>query len=160
MNKNSSAIVSGLVNRILDSILGIFRLLYSGIRAKLAFFTGSLIALTILILSFIYVRQQTEILTESYEREAAISRRYISSLVLEMDNISQSLIRIEEFRDRVSKQTEALKKYRTTKTLVQEKKVSLFGIKTSLFGALGKVKYVRHSTPIIRNIFLRPISKF
>ncbi|EQA46545.1 adenylate/guanylate cyclase catalytic domain protein [Leptospira broomii serovar Hurstbridge str. 5399] len=140
MNKNSSPIVSGLVNRILDSGLGIFRLLYSGIRAKLAFFTGSLIALTILILSFIYVRQQTEILTESYEREAAISRRYISSLVLELDNISQSLIRIEEFRDRVSKQTEALKKYRTTKTLVQEKKVSLFGIKTSLFGALGKSK--------------------
>lgn len=122
MNKNSSAIGSGLVNRILASVLGVFRLLYSGIRAKLAFFTGSLIALTILILSFIYVRQQTEILTESYEREAAISRRYISSLVLELDNISQSLIRIEEFRDRVSKQTEALKKYRTTKTLVEEKK--------------------------------------
>ncbi|GBF40591.1 adenylate/guanylate cyclase domain-containing protein [Leptospira johnsonii] len=126
--------------KILDLTLVLPKLFYSGIRAKLALFTGSLIVLTILILSFIYVRQQTEILTESYDREAAISRKYISSLVLELDNISQSLIRIEEFRDRVSKQTEALKKYKTTKTLVQEKKVSFFGIKTSLFGALGKDK--------------------
>ncbi|PJZ70909.1 adenylate/guanylate cyclase domain-containing protein [Leptospira perolatii] len=120
------------------------KVFYSGIRAKLALFTGSLIALTILILSFIYVRQQTQILTDSYEREAAISRRYISSLVLELDNISQSLIRIEEFRDRVRKQTEALKKYKTTKTTKEENKVSLFGFKTSLFGVLGK-KTVRKS---------------
>ncbi len=129
---------SGFGTRLLDVSLIVPKLFYSGIRAKLAWFTGSLIVLTILILSVIYVRQQTEILTESYDREAAISRKYISSLVLELDNISQSLIRIEEFRDRVSKQTEALKKYKTTKTLVQEKKVSFFGIKTSLFGALGK----------------------
>ncbi|EMJ99356.1 adenylate/guanylate cyclase domain-containing protein [Leptospira sp. WS58.C1] len=128
----------GFGQKILDLTLVLPRLFYSGIRAKLAWFTGSLIVLTILILSFIYVRQQTEILTESYDREAAISRKYISSLVLELDNISQSLIRIEEFRDRVSKQTEALKKYKTTKTVVQENKVSFFGIKTSLFGALGK----------------------
>ncbi|TGL58761.1 adenylate/guanylate cyclase domain-containing protein [Leptospira sarikeiensis] len=126
--------------KLLDLSLIIPRLFYSGIRAKLAWFTGSLIVLTILILSIIYVRQQTEILTESYDREAAISRKYISSLVLELDNISQSLIRIEEFRDRVSKQTEALKKYKTTKTVVQENKVSFFGIKTSLFGALGQNK--------------------
>ncbi|TGK03986.1 adenylate/guanylate cyclase domain-containing protein [Leptospira semungkisensis] len=129
-----------IAKRILDVFLILPKLFYSGIRAKLAWFTGSLIVLTIFILSVIYVRQQTVILTESYDREAAISRKYISSLVLELDNISQSLIRIEEFRDRVSKQTEALKKYKTTKTLVQQKQVSLFGIKTSLFGALGKNK--------------------
>lgn len=139
MNKNDSD-SSGLSRRLFDILLFAPKVFYSGIRAKLALFTGSLIVLTILILSIIYVRQQTEILTESYEREAAISRKYISSLVLELDNISQSLIRIEEFRDRVSIQTEALKKYKTTKTLVKEKEVSLFGIKTSLFGALGKSK--------------------
>ncbi|TGK08936.1 adenylate/guanylate cyclase domain-containing protein [Leptospira fletcheri] len=140
MKETSPSSNPSFLNRIRSGFTGILRLFYSGIRAKLALFTGSLIVLTIFILSVIYVKQQTEILTDSYEREAAISRRYISSLVLELDNISQSLIRIEEFRDRVSKQTEALKKYRTTKTLVQEKKVSFFGIKTSLFGALGKNK--------------------
>lgn len=139
MSQNDSE-KPGFTGRFLHIFLVAAKAFYSGIRAKLALFTGSLIALTIFILSIIYVRQQTEILTESYEREAEISRRYISSLVLELDNISQSLIRIEEFRERVSKQTEALKKYKTTKTLVKEKQVSFFGIKTSLFGALGKSK--------------------
>ncbi|WP_100765474.1 adenylate/guanylate cyclase domain-containing protein [Leptospira ellisii] len=116
------------------------KLLYLGIRAKLALFTGALIALTVVVLSFIDVNQQTEILTQSYEKEAAISRHYISGLVLELENISSSLIRVESFRERVKRQSQALRKYRTKVVTQEEKQVSLFGFKTKLFGVLGKEK--------------------
>lgn len=119
------------------------RLFVSGIRAKLAWFTGSLIFLTILTISIINLRQQNQILSESYEREAAISRKYISSLVLELDNIAQSLIHIEQFRARVSRQRAALRKYRTVRTFTAQKQVSFLGFKTTLFGALGERKYRR-----------------
>ena len=120
------------------------RLLVSNIRAKLAWFTGGLLFTTILILSVFNLQQQSGILTESYEREAAISRTYISSLVLELDNIAQSLIHIEQFRIRLTRQRAALSKYRTVRTYTHKKQVSLFGFKTSLFGALGE-KSVRRS---------------
>lgn len=116
------------------------KLLPAGIQAKLAIFIGVLIALTILILLAINLQQQNRILLESNEREAAISRKYISSFVLELDNIAQNLIRIEQFRDRVKKQREALRKYQTTRVLNVKKQFSFFGIKTNLFGALGKQK--------------------
>mgnify|MGYP005852558281 FL=1 len=89
---------------MLRRILHIF---ISGIRAKLALFTGSLITLTILILSWSTVQQQTEILTESYEKQAAISKRYISSLVIELNNIAQNLIQVEEFRQQIAEQKKA-----------------------------------------------------
>lgn len=112
----------------------------SGIRAKLALFTGSLISLTILILSFFTVRQQTEILTESYEKQAAISKRYISALVIELNNIAHNLVQIEEFRQQIAEQKKALKVYQTQKTVQQDKKVNLGLFKTNLFGALGTKK--------------------
>ncbi|EMN11211.1 adenylate/guanylate cyclase catalytic domain protein [Leptospira borgpetersenii str. Brem 307] len=113
-------------------------LFYLGIRAKLALFTGTLIAFTVMILSAIDVHQQTEILTRSYEKEAAISRHYISGLVLELENLSSSLIRVESFRERVKRQSQALRKYRTKVVTQETKEVSLFGFKTKLFGVLGK----------------------
>ncbi|MBX7057383.1 MAG: adenylate/guanylate cyclase domain-containing protein [Leptospirales bacterium] len=122
----------------MDTPRRILALLVSGIRAKLAWFTAFLILVTVLFLSIIYLQQQQSIQTESYDREAAISRRYISALVLEIDNISQSLVRTEEFRIRIREQREALKRYRSTRIVSQEKEVSLFGIRTSLFGALGR----------------------
>ncbi|TGK20417.1 adenylate/guanylate cyclase domain-containing protein [Leptospira stimsonii] len=121
-------------------VLEFTHILYLGIRAKLALFTGALIALTVFILSTIDVNQQTEILTQSYEKEAAISRHYISGLVLELENISSSLIRVESFRERVKRQSQALRKYRTKVVTQEEKQVSLFGFKTKLFGVLGKEK--------------------
>lgn len=113
-------------------------LFYLGIRAKLALFTGTLIAFTVMILSAIDVHQQTEILTRSYEKEAAISRHYISGLVLELENISSSLIRVESFREKVKRQSQALRKYRTKVVTQETKEISLFGFKTKLFGVLGK----------------------
>ncbi|TGM03772.1 adenylate/guanylate cyclase domain-containing protein [Leptospira barantonii] len=118
--------------------INIKNLFYLGIRAKLALFTGALIALTVMILSAIDVHQQTEILTQSYEKEAAISRHYISSLVLELENLSSSLIRVESFRERVKRQSQALRKYRTRVVTQETKQVSFFGFKTKLFGVLGK----------------------
>ncbi|MBM9576081.1 adenylate/guanylate cyclase domain-containing protein [Leptospira sp. 201903070] len=142
MNPNKSG-----PNPILQKIKKGFGLLiefshvfYLGIRAKLALFTGTLIAFTVFILSTIDVNQQTEILTQSYEKEAAISRHYISGLVLELENISSSLIRVESFRERVKRQSQALRKYRTKVVTQEEKQVSLFGFKTKLFGVLGKEK--------------------
>lgn len=121
----------------------VLRIFISGIRAKLALFTGSLITLTILILSWSTVQQQTEILTESYEKQAAISKRYISSLVIELNNIAQNLIQIEEFRQQIAEQKKALKVYQTQRTVKQDKKIDLGLFKTNLFGALGtkKVRY-------------------
>jgi adenylate cyclase len=114
-----------------------FRILISGIRAKLALFTGSLITITILILSYTMVRQQTEILTESYQKQAAISKKYISLLVIELNNIARNLIQIEEFRRQMAEQQKALKVYQTAKTVSHEKKLNLGLFKTNLFGAMG-----------------------
>ncbi len=140
------------VKTILESIQKLWNLLQkiwlilsSGIRAKLAWFTGTLIVITILALSFLTVKQQTEILTESYEKQAAVSRNFIASLVLDIENISQNLIRIEEFRNRIAKQREELKKYRTESVTEEKKSVSLFGFKTNLFGALGKETVTKHT---------------
>jgi len=122
----------------------IIRIFLSGIRAKLALFTGSLITLTIIVLSVTTVNQQTAILTESYEKQASISKKYISALVVELNNIARNLIQIEEFRRQIAEQQKALKVYRTAKTVTQEKKVDLGLFKTNLFGAMGtkKVRYV------------------
>lgn len=121
----------------------ISRIFISGIRAKLALFTGSLITLTILILSWSTVKQQTEILTESYEKQAAISKRYISSLVVELNNIAHNLVQIEEFRQQIAEQKKALKVYQMQRTVEKEKQIDLGLFKTNLFGALGtkKVSY-------------------
>lgn len=118
-------------------LLSVWKILSEGIRAKLAWFTGTLIALTILLLSIITVRQQTAILSESYEKQAAVSKNFIAGLVMEIESISQNLIRIEEFKSRIEKQQEELKKYQTKKLVTKKKTVSVFGFKTNLFGSLG-----------------------
>lgn len=121
-----------------------FRIFISGIRAKLALFTGSLITTTIVVLSFTTVNQQTAILTESYEKQAAISKKYISALVVELNNIARNLIQIEEFRKQIEEQQKALRVYQTAKTVQEEKKLNLGLFKTNLFGAMGtkSVHYV------------------
>ncbi|WP_444874226.1 adenylate/guanylate cyclase domain-containing protein [Leptospira santarosai] len=126
------------IRKIFEFLVEFKNLFYLGIRAKLALFTGTLIAFTVMILSAIDVHQQTEILTRSYEKEAAISRHYISGLVLELENLSSSLIRVESFRERVKRQSQALRKYRTKVVTHETKEVSFFGFKTKLFGVLGK----------------------
>ncbi|MDF3819655.1 adenylate/guanylate cyclase domain-containing protein [Leptospira sp. 96542] len=128
---------------ITESFLNVWKILSSGIRAKLAWFTGTLIAATILLLSIITVKQQTAILSESYEKQAAVSKNFIASLVLDIENIAQNLLRIEEFKSRIERQKEELKKYKTSKVVVAQKSVSVFGFKTNLFGSLGAEKKVR-----------------
>lgn len=91
-----------------------------------------------MVLTAIDVHQQTEILTWSYEKEASISRHYISGLVLELENLSSSLIRVESFREKVKRQSQALRKYRTKVVTQETKELNLFGFKTKLFGVLGK----------------------
>lgn len=118
-------------------LLKFFKVLVSGIRAKLALFTGSLITLTILVLSWTTVSQQTQILTESYEKQAAISKKYISLLVVELNNLARNLIQIEEFRKQLAEQQQALKVYQTAKTVTEDKKLNLGLFKTNLFGAMG-----------------------
>ena len=136
-------ILSRLPAEIARPLNRVAALIVHNIRAKLAWFTGGLLFTTILVLSVFNVRQQSGILTESYEREAAISRTYISSLVLELDNIAQSLIHIEQFRERLTKQRAALRKYRTVRVITKKKQVSFLGFKTTLFGALGEDRFRR-----------------
>ncbi|MCW7509491.1 HAMP domain-containing protein [Leptospira levettii] len=128
---------------IQSGLLSLWKILSEGIRAKLAWFTGTLIALTILLLSIITVRQQTAILSESYEKQAAVSKNFIAGLVMEIESISQNLIRIEEFKSRIEKQQEELKKYQTAKLVTKKKTVSVFGFKTNLFGSLGSSKVLK-----------------
>lgn len=129
--------------KLFHPIYDFFKILLSGIRAKLALFTGSLIAVTILLLSGITLQQQTAILTESYEKQAAISQKFVSNLVTNLDNITQNLIRIEIFRNQITEQSRVLKKFKIKKVEEVKKKVSFFGFETELFGALGKEKITR-----------------
>lgn len=130
-------------NKDIPDTLPIRRKVRIGIGAKLSLFTGALIASTVLIISSISVWQQSKILSVGYNREAASSRLYISSFVLELDNIAENLIHIEEFRNRVKLQKKELKKYQIRKRVTYKNKVSLFGVKTDLFGTLGKRRVYR-----------------
>lgn len=114
-----------------------------GIRAKLSIFTASLIFLTIVVFTYTAVGQQTKLLSENYERLANLSRRHISSLVREINNIARNLIQIEEFYRQLSLQQKIRQAYRTEKVVEQQKELNLGIFKTNLFGMLGKkqVKY-------------------
>ncbi len=109
-----------------------------GIRAKLAFFTGILIFLTILVFTWTAVRQQTRILAEGYEKQARMSRRHVSALVQEINNMARNLMQIETFRRQLEEQQRIRRAFRAQKTVEQEKELNLGLFKTNLFGALGK----------------------
>ncbi len=108
------------------------------IRSKLSVFVGFFIIITVSVILLINLDQQKRILNEGYEREASVSRKFISSYLLEIEGISRNLIHAEQFRSRVARQTEALRIYKAVESRTEQKKVKVFGMNTSLFGALGK----------------------
>ncbi|MDW8306489.1 MAG: adenylate/guanylate cyclase domain-containing protein [Leptospiraceae bacterium] len=109
-----------------------------GIREKLALFTASLIFVTIFLFTYSAVEQQSRIISENYERLASLSRRHVSSLVREINNMARNLIQIEEFRRQLEEQQKIRKAYRAQKVVVEEKELNLGFFKTNLFGILGK----------------------
>jgi len=153
--------LTGMFFRIWKALFNLLTYLISGIRAKLALFSGSLIFVTVLVLTIITVNQQTRLLTESYSKEVAISRNYISNLVLSLDSITKNIIRLEEFRNQVEAKSKELRKYRTTQVVEVEKEINIFGFKTKLFGSLGKEKFItRKESFYSRYLSKDDISKF
>ncbi|HNM04505.1 MAG TPA: adenylate/guanylate cyclase domain-containing protein, partial [Leptospiraceae bacterium] len=91
----------------------IWKTLWTGIRAKLSWLTGSLIAFTVLIFSYFISVQEREILTESYRKQTESARSSIQSAVSEIDTVSENLIQIEIFRNHISAKKKELQKYQT-----------------------------------------------
>jgi adenylate cyclase len=92
-----------------------------GIRAKLSIVTAFFVITIIIIVSIISLGRQYRSLTESQERELRPIRTFVEGLVLDMENISNTLTLIEEFRARVREKAQELSRYRQQDTQVVTK---------------------------------------
>ncbi|HMV79095.1 MAG TPA: adenylate/guanylate cyclase domain-containing protein [Leptospiraceae bacterium] len=117
----------------------IWKTLWTGIRAKLSWLTGSLIAFTVLIFSYFISVQEREILTESYRKQTESARSSIQSAVSEIDTVSENLIQIEIFRNHISAKKKELQKYQTVQYYTKEKEYNFLGMKIKAGGMLGNI---------------------
>ena len=92
-----------------------------GIRAKLSFSTAFFVIVIISLISFIYLQQQYDSLTKSFDREIKPLRLYTEKIVLELENLSNSFLLIEDFRYRLKTKTEELKQYQRNTVQIEEK---------------------------------------
>ncbi|RHX81338.1 PP2C family protein-serine/threonine phosphatase [Leptospira yasudae] len=110
-----------------------------GIRAKLSFFTAVLVVSILALTSAIYYGQQQAALEEKMNSELKAPLEYVNSAVLDLENLSRSLILIEEFKIRVKEKKQQLSKF---KRKVLQKEGGLFGALKSIGASIGlKVKY-------------------
>ncbi|MBM9500927.1 SpoIIE family protein phosphatase [Leptospira sp. 201903071] len=110
-----------------------------GIRAKLSFFTAILVVSILAITSFVNYNQQKSALEEKMNSELKAPLEYVNGAVLELENLSHSLILIEEFKIRVKEKKQQLSKF---KRRVLRKEGGLFGALKSFGASIGlKVKY-------------------
>ncbi|PKA02971.1 guanylate cyclase, partial [Leptospira ellisii] len=116
------------------------RMILPGIRAKLSFFTAVLVVSILAITSVIYYNQQQKALEEKMNAELKAPLEYVNTAVLDLENLSHSLILIEEFKIRVKEKQRELGKF---KRKVLKKEGGLFGALKS-FGASIGLK-VRHN---------------
>jgi phosphoserine phosphatase RsbU/P len=107
-----------------------------GIRTKLSVFTILFVGIIIYVMSQLFIFQQKKSLEESFEKEIFASKNYISSVVLDLEGISRSLILIEDFRDRIKQNQKSLAANKKT-YFVEEK--SLFGFKVKNDFGVGKI---------------------
>ncbi|MGJ4752719.1 SpoIIE family protein phosphatase [Leptospira kmetyi] len=122
-----------------------FRLLLPGIRAKLSFFTAVLVVSILALTSAIYYNQQKNALEEKMNSELKAPLEYVNAAVLDLENLSHSLILIEEFKIRVKEKKQQLSKF---KRKVLQKEGGLFGALKSFGASLGlnvKHNYYRKS---------------
>lgn len=93
-----------------------------GIRAKLSIFTAFFIITIIALISFLTLQRQYSSLTESLNREIEPILKYTEKIVLDLENLTDSLLMIEDFRNRLATKKQELSKYRQkTVVVVQEK---------------------------------------
>lgn len=112
----------------------ILRAVLPGIRAKLSFFTALLVISILGFTSVIHYSQQTEALEEKLDSEVKAPLEYVNSVVLDLENLSRSLILIEEFKVRVKEKKKQLSKFKRT---VVQKEGGFFGALKSFGQSIG-----------------------
>lgn len=104
------------------SMNDLIKKLNPGIRAKLSFFTAFFVIIIISLVSFLYLQQQYDSLTKSFDREIRPLRLYTEKIVLDLENVSNNFLLVEDFRYRLKTKTKELKQYqRKTVQVVEEK---------------------------------------
>ncbi len=112
----------------------ILRTILPGIRAKLSFFTAALVISILGFTSVIHYSQQTKALEEKLDSEMKAPLEYVNSVVLDLENLSRSLILVEEFKVRVKEKKKQLSKFKRT---VVQKEGGLFGALKSFGQSIG-----------------------
>ncbi|TGK02854.1 HAMP domain-containing protein [Leptospira langatensis] len=110
------------------------RAVLPGIRAKLSFFTAALVIAILGFTSAIHYSQQTKALEEKLESELKPPLEYVNSVVLDLENLSRSMILVEEFKIRVKEKKKQLSKFRRT---VVQKEGGLFGALKAFGQSIG-----------------------
>jgi len=106
--------MTNLIERLIER-------LNPGIRAKLSFSTAFFVIVIISLISFLYLQQQYDSLTKSFDREIKPLRLYTEKIVLDLENLSNSFLLIEDFRNRLKTKTQELKQYQRKTVQVEEK---------------------------------------
>ena len=104
------------------SMKDLIKKLNPGIRAKLSFFTAFFVIIIISLVSFLYLQQQYDSLTKSFDREIRPLRLYTEKIVLDLENVSNNFLLVEDFRYRLKTKTKELKQYRRKTVQVVEEK--------------------------------------
>ncbi|MBM9549262.1 SpoIIE family protein phosphatase [Leptospira sp. 201903074] len=102
----------------------ILRAIVPGIRTKLSFFTAILVISILVITSSLHYNQQKKALEEKLESELKTPLEYINSVVLDLENLTRSLVVIEEFKVRVKGKKKELSRFKRT---VVSKETGLLG---------------------------------
>ncbi len=110
-----------------------------GIRFKLSFLTGIFVTVILVTATIFHYIHQSQILEEGFEKEVEPSLRYISSVVVDMENVKRNLILVEEMKLRIKEKKRDLRQY---KKVVYRKKDTLGNRLKGLGRSLGmKMKY-------------------
>ncbi len=110
------------------------RAVLPGIRAKLSFFTAVLVITILSITSVIHYRQQSSALEEKLGMELKSPLEYVSSVVVDLENLSRSLVLVEEYKIRVKEKKKELSKFKRT---VVSKEKGFFGALKSFGQSIG-----------------------
>lgn len=112
----------------------ILRAIVPGIRTKLSFFTAILLISILVITSSLHYNQQKKALEEKLESELKTPLEYINSVVLNLENLTRSLVVIEEFKVRVKGKKKELSRFKRT---VVSKETGLIGSLKDIGKSLG-----------------------
>ena len=92
----------------------LLRKIWPGIRFKLSFFTTLFVFLFLGVVSILFYQIQKNTLEENLEREIKAPISYINRLVLDIDNLSRSLVLVEDFKFHVEEKKKELSQFKTT----------------------------------------------